>query len=253
LRKEAAKHGPVEEIQPVHDRPVSGGYANTASGNFSTVSGGFFNCAGGNSSWAGGYRAKVRPGVSPTGGAGSCASLSYPGGGSDVGTFAWADIQETNLVSTGPNQFLVRAVGGIWNGTDSAVSLPAGRYINTSTGGFLSSGGTWTNASSRALKTGFEPVDVTDTLLRVLSLPLTRWEYRSSPLEGEHLGPVAEDFHAAFGLGADGQSISTTDATGVALAAIQGLNAKLEAENAALRAELVELRRMIEASMARRR
>ena len=52
------------------------------------------------------------------------------------------------------------------------------------------------------------------------------------------MGPVAEDFKDAFGLAGDGRSIGTVDADGVALAAIQGLNQKLEAENATLRARL---------------
>ncbi len=230
---------------------VGGGGNNAASGRASAVSGGEFNCAGGGYSWAGGKDAKVRPGTDP--GSGSCSGLTYPGGSGDQGTFVWADTQGNPLISTADNQFLVRAAGGIWFGTNSSVDFPAPRFINTSTGAHLTHGGTWTNASSRTLKSGFSPVDVTDTLSRVLSLSLTRWQYRASPQEGEHLGPVAEDFHAAFGLGSDGLSISTTDASGVALAAIQGLNAKLEAENAALRTELADLRRMLEAAIAEER
>ena len=230
---------------------VGGGQGNIASGFASSVDGGVDNCAGGDRSWAGGNLAKVRPGADPV--IGVCAGLpSYPGGTGDAGTFAWADSQSDNFVSTGANQFLVRAAGGIYLGTNSTVSIPAGRFINTSTGAHLTTGGTWTNASSRALKTAFEAIDAGDVLSRLLALPLTRWQYRESPAEGVHLGPIAEDFHAAFGLGADGRAISTVDASGVALAAIQGLNAKLEserdalserverldAENAALRAEL---------------
>ena len=145
-------------------------------------------------------------------------------------------------------------------GTTSTASIPAGRFLNTSTGGFLTTGGTWTNASSRALKTGFEAIDVGAVLARVLELPLTRWRYIGSPAEGAHLGPVAEDFHAAFGLGADGHAISTVDASGVALAAIQGMDRKLvdardalAAENAGLRVELVALQdrlAQIEAALA---
>ena len=63
---------------------------------------------------------------------------------------------------------------------------------------------------------------------------------------GTHLGPMAEDFKAAFDLAGDGKSIATVDADGVALAAIQGLNQKLEAENAALREELKALRKLVE-------
>jgi hypothetical protein len=213
---------------------VIGGQNNTASAFASTVGGGNQNCAGGSYSLAVGRLAKVRPATDP-GGSGSCSGLTYPGGAGDQGTFVWADSQAASFVSTGNNQFLVRAAGGFGFNTNA---IPGGRLINTSTGAFLSSGGIWTNNSSRALKTAFESIDADDVLTRLLALPLTRWQYRASPDEGVHLGPVAEEFHAAFGLGADGQAISTVDANGVALAAIQGLNSKLESENAALRAEI---------------
>lgn len=109
----------------------------------------------------------------------------------------------------------------------------------------LTNGGVWTNASSRSFKQGFQPVDAKDVLSRVLDLDISRWRYIGSG-EGEHVGPMAEEFHAAFGLGHSDQQIATVDADGVALAAIQGLNAKLEAENAALRDELAALRALIE-------
>jgi hypothetical protein len=102
---------------------VSGGGANTASGFASTVSGGGYNCAGGDYSWAGGNRAKVRPGTAPA--SGSCAGLpSYPGGSGDDGTFVWADSQDADFVSTGDNQFLVRASGGVgFNTTDPSTNF----------------------------------------------------------------------------------------------------------------------------------
>ena len=236
---------------------VGGGSSNAASGEASAVSGGQGNCAGGDWSWSGGRQAKSRRGTGPDDV--NCAASSGDANG-DEGTFAWADAQVADFQSTGPNQFLVRAAGGVYLGTTSTVSIPAGRFLNTSTGGFLTTGGTWTNASSRALKTGFEAIDAGAVLARVLELPLTRWRYLASPAEGAHLGPVAEDFHAAFGLGADGHAISTVDASGVALAAIQGMDRKLvdardalAAENAGLRAELDALRErlaQIEAALA---
>lgn len=116
----------------------------------------------------------------------------------------------------------------------------------------LSYGGVWANASSRTYKEGFAAIDAADVLERVLALGITRWSYIGSG-EGEHVGPMAEDFHAAFGLGRSEKQIATVDADGVALAAIQGLNAKLEAENAdkdarieALRNEVAALRALIE-------
>jgi cell division protein FtsB len=73
------------------------------------------------------------------------------------------------------------------------------------------------------------------------------WDYKAQPGE-KHIGPMAQDFHAAFGLnGADDTHISTVDEGGVALAAIQGLNQKLEeqkAENAELKARLEKLEQL---------
>lgn len=112
----------------------------------------------------------------------------------------------------------------------------------------LSNGGTWTNASSRTFKEGFAAIDPLDVLDRVLALGISRWSYIGSS-EGEHIGPMAEDFHAAFGLGHSAQQIATVDADGIALAAIQGLNAKLEAENGALRKELEALRALVESRL----
>ncbi|HEY9171650.1 MAG TPA: peptidase S74, partial [Verrucomicrobiae bacterium] len=79
-------------------------------------------------------------------------------------------------------------------------------------------------------------------------LPITQWRFKDFP-GALHLGPMAQDFRTSFGLGLDDVSIATVDADGVALAAIQGLNQKLEetrAENAELRKRLMELESRIE-------
>ncbi len=240
---------------------VGGGIFNTASQRSSTVAGGEANCAGGSFSFAGGRRAKIRPGAGSGLPGFACAGVSQaPTAPGDQGTFMWADSQNSNFVSAGQNQFLVRASGGVFFGTGNAINLSPTRFISTSTGAHLTVGGTWTNSSSRYLKSGFEAVDVDAVLRGVLGLPISRWTYRDSPAEGQHLGPMAEDFHATFGLGIDADTISTVDVSGVALAAIQGLNARLEAENRelrehnqqqdwemqAMRDELAELRRLIE-------
>ncbi len=208
---------------------VAGGDINSATAYAAVVGGGAFNCAGGVASWAGGTQAKVRPGTNSGAPGLACNGVPVAANAEgDNGTFVWADNQYQDLVSTGPNQFLVRAGGGIWLGQSGVPAIPAGRFIATSTGAYLSTGGTWTNASSRQLKRAFEAVDSSAILAGVLALPLSRWEYTASPAEGRHLGPIAEDFHAAFGLGGSERAISTVDADGVALAAIQGLNTKLE-------------------------
>jgi hypothetical protein len=105
-------------------------------------------------------------------------------------------------------------------------------------GAHLTSGGVWTNGSSRSFKHAFEAIDAEAILDRLLALPLSRWRYRDEDPAIVHLGPMAEDFHDAFALGGDPRYIGTVDADGVALAAIQGLNARLTRENAALRSAL---------------
>ena len=111
-----------------------------------------------------------------------------------------------------------------------------------SNGARLTTGGTWTNASSRTLKHAFAPVDALAVLNKVVALPISTWQYKASN-EGAHMGPVAEDFSEAFGLGSSDKSISTVDADGVALAAIQGLYRAMQDENALLRARLAALER----------
>ncbi len=117
---------------------------------------------------------------------------------------------------------------------------------NSGNGAHLTSGGVWTNGSSRSFKQDFQNVDTSAILDRVLALPVLQWRYKSEAAS-LHLGPIAEDFKAAFGLGGDERYIGTVDADGVALAAIQGLNSKLERENAELSATLVQLMQRLEA------
>lgn len=90
-------------------------------------------------------------------------------------------------------------------------------------------GSTWINASDRNLKENFSPIDPEQILTKVAALPLTQWNYKSDAGH-PHLGPVAQDFYAQFSLGADNKSITTVDEGGVALAAIQGLNHKVEVQ-----------------------
>ena len=66
-------------------------------------------------------------------------------------------------------------------------------------------------------------------LAKVAALPIYTWRYKTETSGALHMGPVAQDFSAAFGLGDSDKRITTVDADGVALAAIQGLNAKVEA------------------------
>ena len=76
------------------------------------------------------------------------------------------------------------------------------------------------------------PVDGIETLVRLASVPLSTWNYVSQDPDVRHLGPMAQDFRSAFGLGEDDQHIDTVDADGVALAALQGVHRLLEEKDA---------------------
>jgi hypothetical protein len=104
-----------------------------------------------------------------------------------------------------------------------------------------------TQTSSREAKNGFESVDGLSVLEKVAALPISEWSYKADNPGVRHLGPMAEDFHAAFGLGKTDKGITSVDTTGVALAAIQGLNQKLMEKNAQLERRLLELEEMVQA------
>ncbi len=99
--------------------------------------------------------------------------------------------------------------------------------------------------SDRNAKHDFAPVDSAAMLEKVVALPITEWTYKSD-VATRHVGPVAQDFHAAFGVGSSDKSISTVDADGVALAAIQGLNQKLEGELERKETEIADLKARLE-------
>jgi len=120
------------------------------------------------------------------------------------------------------------------SGTALAVMNAAGLTVN----------GTFVSASDRNVKENFKPVSTREILDKVAALPLTRWNYKEDKTQ-EHIGPMAQDFYSAFAVGPDERHIATIDESGVALAAIQGLNQKLNAQEAAMKTkdrEIQELR-----------
>lgn len=108
-----------------------------------------------------------------------------------------------------------------------------------------SGGAGWDCTSDTNLKEGFAPVDGAWVLDRLVAMPVTSWSMRGDAEATPHVGPTAQDFHAAFGLGGSDTTINTADAQGVALAAIQGLHAVVTEQRAqidALAAEVAALR-----------
>jgi trimeric autotransporter adhesin len=159
-----------------------------------------------------------------------------------TGTFVWSDGSDgdTILTSARAYQFLARASGGVTFWTNAASTV----------GAQLAPGsGTWASASDRNLKTDVARIDDAAVLDKVAALPIERWSYKAE--RGvRHVGPMAQDFYAAFGVGEDDKHITSIDEDGVALAAIKALHA----ENARLRRDLAAERahdRRVDAELAR--
>jgi hypothetical protein len=130
--------------------------------------------------------------------------------------------------------------GGSHNDADGNAGPGGFQLMYLDRSGNLFTAGAINPPSDRALKANFGDVDPGDVLARVVALPISTWQYRSDE-RSRHLGPTAQDFRAAFGLGGGDTTIATVDADGVALAAIQGLNAKLEAAVSAKDARIAAL------------
>lgn len=114
--------------------------------------------------------------------------------------------------------------------------------LHHSSGARLTAGGVWTNASDANLKENFRPVDGEALLEKIDNLPISQWNYKVESDDVTHIGPTAQDFKAAFGVGANDKTISTIDPSGIALAAIK----QLSKENDELKSQVAELKKMVE-------
>jgi hypothetical protein len=102
--------------------------------------------------------------------------------------------------------------------------------------------------SDQTVKENLTSIDNQEILERVASLPISRWNFKTDE-KTRHIGPMAQDFYAAFNVGMDDKHISLVDEEGVALAAIQGLNRKLnekDAEIQDLKQSIAELKQMVQ-------
>ena len=214
---------------------IAGGASNTASNLYSTVAGGGGNTASGSlSTVAGGYH-NVASGV------GSFAAGKFANANVD-GCFAFGDNSTSNVVSCGvtPNQFVARAVGGVY-------FLTAGTSDGTYTGAKLAPGATaWTVYSDSIGKDNIQRIDSIAVLRKVAAMPIATWNWKSQDASIRHMGPMAQDFHAAFGLGETPKGISTVDADGVALAAIQGLYQTMRHQMREKDREIAQLKRKLQ-------
>lgn len=159
----------------------------------------------------------------------------------DASTLATAAL----VTAASDNEFVVRAAGGFRfrNAADlsTGCDLPAGS-------------GDWSCTSSRLTKDDFRPLDGETVLGKVAGLSIQEWSYKTE--RGvRHVGPTAEDFHAAFGLGPDSKSIGLIDENGISLLAIQALEtrtAALKRDNDELRTRISKLEALVNQLATRR-
>jgi len=110
------------------------------------------------------------------------------------------------------------------------------------------SGNSWAAVSDRDRKKDIQPLDGPTILDKLAGIPVTTWHYDFESTDSTpHIGPMAQDFKAAFYPGRDDKTISTMEFDGVALAAIQGLNEKLESKLEKKETEITELKRRLDA------
>jgi hypothetical protein len=175
------------------------------------------------------------------------------------GSFVYGDAStrssQIRVNATEPNSFVVRAQH-VWFGKMGDQVAPTGHYIETSTGAYLSDAGVWSSTSDRDRKHDFRPADPDLTLRRIAGLPIHDWAYKVEDPTIRHVGPTAQDFYAAFGLGDSDKAIGSVDIDGVNMLAIQALEKRtreLMAENDALRNRLAQVEAMLLTLMESRR
>ena len=100
------------------------------------------------------------------------------------------------------------------------------------TNGNLTIAGILTQNSDVNEKRDIAVVDGREVLTQLAGLPVSTWRYKDEETEARHLGPMAQDFHAAFGLGEDELHIAPSDMAGVALAAIKALQQTVQEKDA---------------------
>ena len=244
---------------------VGGGEDNTASGWWATIGGGLENVASGETATVGGGYRNTASGKRTTvgGGMNNTASgwfATVPGGGSNTaqgyysfaagrrakannqGCFVWGDSTDADVTCSNDNRWVARASGGVYFYSNS--SLTSGVYV-------AAGGNSWNSISDRATKENFTAVDGRTILDKLAALSVQDYNLKSQDPSIRHIGPVAQDFYAAFGYGESDRAINMEDADGVALAATQGLYGltqeqaarieELEAENVTLQERLDDL------------
>jgi hypothetical protein len=225
---------------------VAGGYSNRAAGYFSAI-------GGGESNTASGWYSTVSGGINNNN-AGSYSTIpgGYNGTLTSNANYSMAFGRDVYVNTAYRVVFFDSAYSGrlgINRDDHSGVGIAHPIHVGTDgtngNGAHLTAGGSWQNGSSRTIKENFESLDPEELLAKISSLPVEGWNYKGT--DERHIGPVSEDFVAAFDVGTvqngrrDNKYLSPGDVAGVALAGIK----ELIEENRELRQVIEELQQRI--------
>ena len=212
----ATASGLVSTAMGIHT--TASGYASTASGFYTTASGNYSTAMGTTTSASGSSSTAI----------GNCVSTNNENGSCIIGDSSTSTV--TN--SSAANQMMMRFNGGYKLYSNSA--LTSGVYMNSGVNG-------WSNISDRNRKHNFSPVDGEELLRKIRTIPITEWSYKGTDPSIRYIGPMAQDFYAAFHLGGtDSLGINSISIDGVNMAAIQALE-KRTAELQKATAKIAEL------------
>jgi hypothetical protein len=127
--------------------------------------------------------------------------------------------------NSGTTKFVIANNGNIGIGTTNTNNpLTVGFDGTNGNGAYVTTGGAWTNGSSRSYKENYTMLNQDDILRKINSLTIEQWNYKNEDPSIKHIGPFAEDFYNTFNVGNDSKHISTIDPAGVALIGIQALS-----------------------------
>jgi len=237
---------------------TASGYASVATGRSSVASGDYSTAMGLLSTASGGNSTAIGTSVMAAGQGSVVLGVRATATATANGSFVFGDrstgASGAIVTSSAPNEFLVRAAGGAIFYSNAAM-----------TSGVLlaAGGGGWSNLSDVRTKSHFRDVGADEVLAAIARMPVREWSYKTQDASIRHMGPTAQDFRAAFGLGESDVRINTIDADGVALAAVKALEARtrelregsgalderlaaLTRENLDLRARLARLEGLLE-------
>ena len=222
----ASVTGGVQNTASGDGATVAGGFGNTASGLQSAVVGGFSNVASGQYAITAGGQLNKAAGVN------SFVAGLFADDQAHDGVFLFSDSSDGQFKATADNSFAARATGGVrfvsGTGPTTGVKLAPG-------------GGSWSSLSDRNAKNHVRAISSRAVLRKVAALPVHTWSYRTQDASIRHMGPMAQAFRKAFGLGEDARHIDDVDAQGVALAAVKGAAKRIDAQQR----EIQRLRRAV--------